>query len=296
MLHGILPVVPTLFTDDNSIDPDSMRGVIQFAIDAGAHGVVFPGVASEYNFLTVEERGQLMAMVFDEVGGRVPIVGGASAATSEEVIVAGKQAQQHGVNHLMVLAPSGLGQDLDAHHGFFSRITAELEGAEIILQNAPVPIGAGLDADAVAALVGANRAITYAKEETLPSGPAITALCAAGIPHLQGVLGGGGARYLIDELQRGAVGALPAVELTDLHVGIFNAHAAGKADRARQLYRLSLPLLTAQSIYRMRLTKYVLQQRGIADLLYVRAPLPELDAFARQDIQDMLADLKAAFP
>ncbi len=291
MLKGIFPVIPTLFTDDNVVDPDSLRRVVRFALSAGAHGVVFPGVASEYNFLSSEERGDLMAVVFDEVGGRVPIIGGASAATSEEVVVAGQQARQHGIDHLMIMAPSGLGQDLDAHREFFVRITAELTDVQIILQNAPTPIGAGLNADAIAALAAANPAITYTKEETLPSGPAITALRAAEIPHLKGVFGGGGARYIIDELNRGAIGALPAVELTDLHVAIYNAHTAGNFDRARELYRISLPLLASQMIYRMRLTKYVLQQRGITDRLNVRAPLPELDDFARRDIDTMLTDL-----
>ena len=296
MIKGILPVIPTLFTDDDTVDPGALRSVVRFALDAGAHGVVFPGVASEYNFLSDEERGGLMSVVFDEVGGRVPIIGGASASTSEEAIVAGQHAKDHGINHLMIMAPSELGQDVDAHREFFARITAELTDVEVILQNAPSPIGAGLNADAIASLVEANPAITYTKEETLPSGPVITALRAKKILQLKGVLGGGGARYIIDELNRGALGALPAVELTDLHVAIYEAHTAGDFERARELYRYSLPLLGCQMIYRMRLTKYVLKQRGITDRLHVRAPLPELDEFTRQDIDTMVEDLKALFP
>ena len=296
MIKGILPVIPTLFTDDDTVDPGALRSVVRFALDAGAHGVVFPGVASEYNFLSDEERGGLMSVVFDEVGGRVPIIGGASASTSEEAIVAGQHAKDHGINHLMIMAPSELGQDVDAHREFFARITAELTDVEVILQNAPSPIGAGLNADAIASLVEANPAITYTKEETLPSGPVITVLRAKEIPQLKGVLGGGGARYIIDELNRGALGALPAVELTDLHVAIYEAHTAGDFERARELYRYSLPLLGCQMIYRMRMTKYVLKQRGITDRLHVRAPLPELDEFTRQDIDTMVEDLKALFP
>ena len=296
MIKGILPVIPTLFTDDDTVDPGALRSVVRFALDAGAHGIVFPGVASEYNFLSDEERGGLMSVVFDEVGGRVPIIGGASASTSEEAIVAGQHAKDHGINHLMIMAPSELAQDVDAHREFFARITAELTDVEVILQNAPSPIGAGLNADAIASLVEANPAITYTKEETLPSGPVITALRAKEIPQLKGVLGGGGARYIIDELNRGALGALPAIELTDLHVAIYEAHTAGDFERARELYRYSLPLLGCQMIYRMRLTKYVLKQRGITDRQHVRALLPELDKFTRQDIDTMVEDLKALFP
>ena len=89
------------------------------------------------------------------------------------------------------MAPSGLGQDVDAHRKFFARITAELTDVEVILQNAPSPIGASLDVDAIASIVEANPAITYTKEETLPSGPVITALRAKEILQLKGILGGG---------------------------------------------------------------------------------------------------------
>jgi 4-hydroxy-tetrahydrodipicolinate synthase len=111
-----------------------------------------------------------------------------------------------------------------------------------------------------------------------------------------GVFGGGGARYIIDELDRGACGAMPAVELTDLHVALWRAYTAGDRAQARRLYRMSLPLLVAQAIYRMRLTKYVLARRNIAEALHVRAPLPEMDAFTQRDADTMLADLLAEFP
>lgn len=296
MLQGIFPVLPTLFTVRNELDLAAQRRVLRFALDAGAHGLVFPGVASEYNHLSLPEREQLLALVAAEVGGKVPLVGGASAPTAAEVIAAGAIALRHGIRHLMIMAPVGLGTDLAAHRAFFQQVAAGLPGAEIILQNAPAPTGAGLGAPALIALAASVPAITYIKEETLPSGPAITALRAAGLPNVRGVFGGGGARYIIDELDRGACGAMPAVELTDLHVALWRAYAAGDRAQARRLYRLSLPLLVAQAIYRMRLTKYVLARRGIADAVHVRAPLPELDAWSQRDVDTMLADLLAEFP
>lgn len=296
MLQGIFPVIPTLFTARNELDLAGQRRVIRFALAAGAHGLVFPGVASEYSHLSLPEREQLLALVAAETAGKVPLVGGASAPTANEVIAAGSIALKHGIRHLMIMAPVGLGADVAAHRTFFQQVAAGLPGAEIILQNAPVPTGAGLSAKAIIEIAASIPAITYIKEETLPSGPAITALRAAAIPSVRGVFGGGGARYIIDELDRGACGAMPAVELTDLHVALWSADASGDRAQARRLYRLSLPLLTAQAIYRMRLTKLVLAQRGIADAQHVRAPLPEMDAFTERDVATMLADLLAEFP
>ena len=34
MLKGIFPVIPTLFTDDNTVDPAALRSVVRFALDA----------------------------------------------------------------------------------------------------------------------------------------------------------------------------------------------------------------------------------------------------------------------
>ena len=42
-LRGIFPVIPSLFHDDNTLDLESQRKVVQFALNAGSHGVVFPG-------------------------------------------------------------------------------------------------------------------------------------------------------------------------------------------------------------------------------------------------------------
>lgn len=294
-LNGIFPVIPTMFKADLSLDLDAQKKVIYFALEAGAHGVVFPGVASEYNFLSPAERGELIALVAEEVNGRVPIVGGASAPSVEEVIAAGKQALEHGIQHLMIMAPSNLGDDLEKHEAFFSAISDALPGTDIILQNAPSPIGAGLNAEKIIALARGNESITYIKEETLPSGPAITAVQQAKIPHLKAIFGGGGARYMIDELNRGALGVMPAVELTDIHVALYQSYIEGEVSRARELYRITLPLLVSQAIYRMRLTKYVLKQRGIADALAVRAPLVEFDELNRTDIDQMINDLTPHF-
>jgi 4-hydroxy-tetrahydrodipicolinate synthase len=296
VLQGIFPVIPTLFTARNELDLVAQRRVLRFALDAGAQGIVFPGVASEYGHLSPSERGQLLALAAEEAGGKVPLVGGASAATAADVIAVGTLALRHGIRHLMIMAPVGLGTDVAAHRTFFHQVADGLPGAEIILQNAPAPTGAGLSAEALIEIATGLPAITYVKEETLPSGPAITALRAANLPGLRGVFGGGGARYIIDELERGACGAMPAVELTDLHVALWKSYSGGDRAEARRLYRLSLPLLLSQAIYRMRLTKYVLARRGIADALHVRAPLPEMDPGTRRDVDTMLADLLVEFP
>ena len=100
MLKGILPAIPTCFTIDNQIDMEAQKKVIQFVIAAGAHGIVFPGLASEYNYLTSFERLELIKLLVAEVDGRLPIVAGIGASSKEESILLGKEVMKNGIDHL----------------------------------------------------------------------------------------------------------------------------------------------------------------------------------------------------
>ena len=98
----------------------------------------------------------------------------------------------------MIQAPKSVGAGTEAV-ARFTRRSPSRAGAEIVLQNAPAPRGSDLKPETILEIVRGNPAIRYIKEETLPSGPAITAILADKPAHLKGVIGGGGARYIIDE-------------------------------------------------------------------------------------------------
>lgn len=295
MLQGILPVLPTPYGEDGAVDPAAMRALVEFAIGAGVQGLVFPGFASEVEVLSDEERISLMRLVVEANAGRVQLIAGASASTVEAVIRFGREALDLGIGYLMIQAPKEAGTQAGEVTAFFRAISAALPGAEIVLQNAPLPRGSDLDPETLLAVVSGVPAITYVKGETLPSGPAISALLANPPAHLAGVIGGGGARYIIDEYERGACGTMPALELADLHVQLDRAWRSGDKVRARNLYARSLPLLLLQAVYRMHLTKHVLTRRGVIDTAIVRAKGPRPDAMALRDIDSWLAEAADTF-
>ncbi|NSY51866.1 dihydrodipicolinate synthase family protein [Agrobacterium tumefaciens] len=290
-LKGILPVLPTPFLADGGIDEAGMKRLVVFALDKGVDGVVFPGFASEVETLNAAERAALLKIVVDVVAGRVPVVAGASAADWRDVVEHGRAASALGIRHLMVQVPKSVGTDSPALIEFLGRILEALPEVEIILQNAPAPRGSDLSPQAIVEIVRALPQVTYVKEETLPAGPAISHIVAHAPSTLKGVIGGGGARYILDEYARGATAAMPALEIAEEHVAIDRALVAGRQDEARRIYVRTLPLLVLQAVYRMRLTKYVLARRGVIEGVGVRAPTPELDAAAIADIDANLVEL-----
>ena len=291
MLSGILPVLPTPFTDAGEVDVQAMPGLINYAIEAGVDGVVFPGFASEVEHLAPQEREDLLEQVVQAVDGRIPVVAGASAETAEQVIAHGAVAQLLGISWLMIQPPKSIGSGFADVAAFFEPIVNALPGMRIILQNAPAPRGSDLSPATILMIVDQFPQIAYVKEETLPAGPAISSILAEKPDTLLGVIGGGGARYILDEYERGACAAMPALEIAGEHVSLDRAWRTGDRKTARDIYVRTLPLLTLQAVYRMRLTKHTMMRRGVLDNAVVRAPTAELDDFATADIDMNLSEL-----
>ncbi|MBL8589341.1 MAG: dihydrodipicolinate synthase family protein [Methylobacteriaceae bacterium] len=287
-IEGVWPVLCTPFGRDGAVDAAALRRVVDFALRSGAAGLVYPGFASEVDELSPQERRQLLGVVVEAAAGRAPVLAGASAGSVEEVVARLREAEALGVRQAMIQAPKSVGVDAAAVAAFYRAIAAACPDVEIVLQNAPAPRGSDLTPAAVKAVVAATPAIRYVKEETIPSGGPISAILAEAPGHLAGVIGGGGARFVIDEFLRGACGAMPAVEFTDIHVALWRALADGREREARDLYERTLPLLMIQSHARMRFTKRVLMRRGVLDNDATRARIPAFDARDLAEIDTLL--------
>lgn len=290
-LTGILPVLPTPFTDEGDIDLGAMPGVVRYACEADVGGVVFPGFASEVEHLSAAERQALLQVVVKGAEGKVPVIAGASAETPAKVVEYGRAAHDLGVEWLMIQPPISVGSKIKDVTAFFIEVVGGLPDMRIILQNAPAPRGSDLSPATILELVEAFPQIAYVKEETLPAGPAISFILGRKPTHLLGVIGGGGARYILDEYARGACAAMPALEIAGEHVTLDKAWRSGDRQTARDIYIRTLPLLTLQAVYRMRLTKHTMMRRGVLQNAIVRAPTAELDALATADIDANLAEL-----
>ena len=134
-LTGILPVAPTPFHDDGSIDTDGMRRVLDCMIDQGVDAICILANYSEQFVLTDAERATLTKVSLEHVAGRVPVIVTISHFATEIVVNRAKEAQSLGASMLMMMPPyhgvglvpaeagifehylSGFRCDLHSHHG-----------------------------------------------------------------------------------------------------------------------------------------------------------------------------------
>jgi 4-hydroxy-tetrahydrodipicolinate synthase len=288
MLRGVFPVLPTPFGPDGAPDLPAFLRLADFALEAGVDGVVFPGMASEVETLTAEERGAFVAALGRHLAGRVTFVVGASHADPAQAAARAREGQAAGAVAAMIMAPPSCGQDVAKHIAYYAAVAEAAPGMVLMLQNAPAPNGAGLPPEAVAAVAAGVPAIRWVKEETLPCGQHVTRILAAA-RELDGVMGGAGARFVLDELARGACGTMPALELADAHVALWRAWQRGDGAEARRIYTLTLPLLAMQMTFRVRATKEVLKRRGLLQHTGARAAGPKLDEGDLAEIGELLA-------
>lgn len=290
-LSGVFPVLPTPFGEDGKPDVASLRRLVRYLIAVGVDGITYPGVASEFGQLTAQERLTLAGIVLDEIGGRVPLVAGVSTTDPELLVQLAQAAVDAGAAALMIAVPPDR-KTAHAQIEFFSAITQALPHTPIVLQNVPAPVGAGLDPAVLIEILNAVPDIRYVKEETLPSGQRLSIVIRDAPGTMLGVFGGAGGRYITDELRRGACGTMPAIELAEIHVALFNAHRAGQADRVRELFTRMLPILNVQAVFRWSLTKYVLHRRGLIQCRLQRAAGPLLDEVDAADVDGFLRDIE----
>jgi len=286
-IAGTAPVLPTPFDDQGRIDEDDFCSLVNFAISKGVDCLVFPGLASEYDMLTLDERLRLIDLLGELTHNKVDFVVGASATNPGETSVLIEAGAKAKAAAAMVVTPGVYANDLEGLIAYYREVG---HGADLplMLQNAPKPMGIGLTAAQVLQVVRQVPAIRYVKEENMPCGQRITELKEGRLDHLLGIFGGAGGRYIVDELERGVIGTMPAIELVEGHVKLMKAHAAGDAQTVWMLYERMLPILAMQAVFRWRLTKEVMRQRGVIKSAFTRAPGVDLDMQDRKQLASML--------
>jgi len=284
---GAYPVLPTPFDEAGQIDEPGFRRVLDFAMSSGAQGVVFPGVASEYDVLTVDERLRLIRTVGDQVKNGVAFIVGASATSPEDSIRLAEAGYEKGASATMIMPPAGDGHSTGPIVEFFSAVSDAVP-IPIMLQNAPLPAGPNLSLPRIVEVLNACPGVRYVKEETAPYGQRIEAISRQANASLLGVFGGAGGRYVIDELNRGSIGTMPACELVEVHSRLVQAHCDDDLEEARRLFEAILPILNMQSVYRWSLTKEILKRRGLINSTFVRAAGPTLDDKDKGEVHVLL--------
>lgn len=263
-MHGVYGVVPTAFHDDGSLDTDGTAALVAAYGDAGVSGVVVLGVMGEGHLLDPQERASVVRTALRVTGG-LPVLVGLGSPDDGCLERARAAADLGAAGVLAALGPVEVREEL---------LVRLCEGGlPVVAQDHPGATGTWVTRDEVVSLLASSGAAAL-KAEAPPTPDLIAAVRAADGPP---AFGGLSARWLIEELEAGAVGTMTGVAIPDALVEVVARFRGGDRSGAMDRYLTATPYLRLESMpgtVGLTVRKEAWRQRGVIASSRVRRGEP----------------------
>ncbi|MHC4398999.1 MAG: 4-hydroxy-tetrahydrodipicolinate synthase [Planctomycetota bacterium] len=163
--QGVFPALVTPMTADEAIDLATLAGLVEYLIAEGrVHGLVPLGSTGEYYALTAHERHDVLKTTLEAAAGRVPVLAGANAGSTREVVDYCQQAEKLGAAGVLLAAPYyslPTADELVAHF----RAVSDSIGIPVVLYNYPGRTGVDMTPELIERLAELDR-VRYVKESS----------------------------------------------------------------------------------------------------------------------------------
>jgi 4-hydroxy-tetrahydrodipicolinate synthase len=192
-------------------------------------------------------------------------------------------AAKAGADSVMAMPPYVRHAPVGEIFDFYSEVAAAAGGLPVWIQDYVGPVGTPMPASLLVRMLAEIPGVSFLKEETAYAPQVITAVREQAGDSLKG---------LMEEYARGACGTMPACEVTDVHVQVWNALDRGDEAEARRLHTELLPLLNYEAMYSLTIYKEVLRRRGVIASARTRVPgAGTLDAHNHRELDAILEAL-----
>lgn len=240
--YGVYPILYSFFDKQGQLDREAMRRQVEGCITGGAHGIAVMGLATEVGKLDVNERRKVIEWVGEDINGRVPyaVTVGEGSVSGQIEFVRGAQAV--GADWVILQPPAIGGVPESAYVRFLGNVASKSE-LPIAIQNAPGLMATSLSNKGLKELNRQHPNVCLLKGE----GPA-TYLKQL-MDDTDGafdIFGGMAGIQLPDSLRAGCVGMIPAADIFDPQVKIYELMRQGTPEavaEAERMHRELLPLL-----------------------------------------------------
>jgi 4-hydroxy-tetrahydrodipicolinate synthase len=163
-LRGVYVVLVTPFTSDGEVDRAGMRRNVEWLVGQGVQGVIPLGSTGEFASLSDSQKGTIMETVVEAVKGRVPVVAGAAAETTEKAIANARAVEKAGASGILLLPPWYYTPSQDELVVHFQRVAGAI-GIPVMIYNNPSSSKVDIQPETVARMA-ASPSIRYIKEST----------------------------------------------------------------------------------------------------------------------------------
>ncbi len=289
--RGIFTIPTTPFDPNGEIDEPSFRRCIDFCLECGAHGLVYPVNASSFSTLSDDERKSMSEVLVQQTGGRIPVIIGVQHLSGQAAAKMADHARQIGADGVIAMPPYAWKKQpsTEAIYDYY-RMISEAAQLPVIVQNNPPPIGIVMSPEFLMRLCDEIEHVAYIKEEVPPSTVNTSRVLKLNTGSCKGVMGGAGGRYLIEEYRRGACGNMPGCHVTDVVVSFWQALGDGLEEDAMRIYQALAPLYFFETQLPGSYNE-VLYRRGVIDCPAQRNGKVPIDDVSSDYLDEILGDL-----
>lgn len=262
--RGIFVILQTPFDDAGDLVWADFERQVDFIARSGAHGFVWPVMASEFTVISADERRQGMKLAVGIINKRMPVIIGVADSSKAGAAAFAHDAAASGADGVIAMPPWATKMSSPALLTDYYRAIVEAAGLPVIIQNADAPLGSSLSAKLVVQMCSKIPATWYVKEEKNPQGHSCSELIGMGSAAITGVFSGASAVYVIPEYRRGVCGNMPGCVLPDVEAKIWNLLEAGNIAEARRIQLAKVAFESClNSIGPFGIRKEVLRRRGV---------------------------------
>lgn len=142
-LRGVVPAIVTPFDAADALDLAAASRLTSWLIDGGVHGIMTTGGTGEFPHLDREERFALTRQVAQVAEGRVPVIAGAAACSTREVLLLCDDAARAGADAVIIVPPYYFPLPETAIAAFFASV-ADRSALPVFVYNNPLYTGNGM--------------------------------------------------------------------------------------------------------------------------------------------------------
>ena len=287
---GVFTIAATPFLPDGALDFDSLDRMIEAYVEKGANGLTILGMMGEAGKLSAEES----VSVVERVTARssVPVIVGVSAPGFAAMPELSRATMEAGAAGVMVAPPMGLKTDAQII-SYFQNTADVLGDIPFVLQDFPLATDVQISPSVILKIVETCPTCVMLKHEDWPGLEKISTLRTAsdGGARRISILCGNGGMYLLEELMRGADGAMPGFGYPEMMRHVLDALLSGDVERARDIFDAYMPITRyeAQPGMGLAIRKYSLAKQGILGHPTLRKPGASLTKAAMSEIDALAA-------
>ena len=236
---GIWPILYSFFREDGNLDRTTMRFQLQSCLTQNIQGLAVLGLATEVHKLTSDEQLMILEWAFEDLDGRLPLAVTVSGPDASTQLQFAQKASDLGANWLILQPPSRRPLSEEECFDHFSEVMSSIQ-LPIAIQNAPEYLGVGLSIPKILELNQRHSHFKLLKGEG--SAVDVEKLVEALKSKMQ-VFNGRGGVELVDSLRAGCAGLIPAPEMVDRQVQIYQFWRDGLTEEAEALQKEILPMI-----------------------------------------------------